>query len=283
MSRSRPALDKMVRSGDMIHRRTGSVCLGESLTERDLMMNIAADFTFSDCRSPEYAAGRVGSRLNCWPQDYHPSKVPDMKCSLPVLLMVVVFAIAPGVLMRARSSSAAEPANRTAADVFRSRQTWRDFPYRFIDALSARLSSAEKAKEFVILTENAGILQNNIRQVADQDPDFAVGSVATTLTSYANTMGERRRFADAKRALDMALLLKPRHLTAWMSMALVAANTNDCRTAVAYADKVLTFKPRPGISDPWEIAQAESMRPENGWNEIKGQMSEIRNLCRKRS
>jgi hypothetical protein len=197
--------------------------------------------------------------------------------------LAVICAIVSGVHVQARASSATEPANRTVADVFRSRQIWKDLPSRFIDALSAKLSSADKAKEFVTLTENTGILQNNIIQVADQDPDFGLGSVATSLTSYANTMGERKRFADAKRALEMALLLKPRHLAAWMSMALVAVNTNDCRTAVAFADKVLTFKPTPNTSDPWEKGQADSMRPESGWNEVKAQMNDIKNLCRKRS
>ena len=206
-----------------------------------------------------------------------------MKRILWCYSLAVICAIVSGVHVQARASSATEPANRTVADVFRSRQIWKDLPSRFIDALSAKLSSAEKAKEFVTLTENTGILQSNIIQVADQDPDFGIGSVATSLTSYANTMGERKRFADAKRALEMALLLKPRHLAAWMSMALVAVNTNDCRTAVAFADKVLTFKPTPNTSDPWEAGQADSMRPESGWNEVKAQMNDIKNLCRKRS
>ena len=53
-----------LRADIWIPRPTGGVCRGETLTKRDLMMDIAADFTFSDCRSLQYTAGRVGSILN---------------------------------------------------------------------------------------------------------------------------------------------------------------------------------------------------------------------------
>ena len=42
----------------------GSVCRGERLTRRDLMMDIAADLRFSDHGVPEYTAGSAGSILN---------------------------------------------------------------------------------------------------------------------------------------------------------------------------------------------------------------------------
>ena len=41
-----------------------SVCRGERLTRRDLMMDIAADSLFSDHGAPEYIAGRAGRILN---------------------------------------------------------------------------------------------------------------------------------------------------------------------------------------------------------------------------
>ena len=46
-----------------IHDPTGGVCLGNRLTKRDLLMDIAADFGFLDGGAAEYTAGKAGSRL----------------------------------------------------------------------------------------------------------------------------------------------------------------------------------------------------------------------------
>jgi hypothetical protein len=53
-----------LRADIWIHRPMGSVCRGERLTRRDLMMDIAADLLFSDHGAPEYTAGRAGSILS---------------------------------------------------------------------------------------------------------------------------------------------------------------------------------------------------------------------------
>ncbi len=201
----------------------------------------------------------------------------------PFFLLLVLLAIALAIVLQAGWTAAADPPAKTARDEFHSRRVWRDFPAEFIDALANNLSSLENAKRFATLCEDTGILQNNIVKVANQDPAFALGSVATTLTSYANAMGQQQKFTDAKRALEMALLLRPRYLVAWVSMALVAINTNECKAAVAYADKVLTFRPNSASNDPWEAGQAVMTADEPGWNEVKAQMNQIKQLCQKRS
>jgi tetratricopeptide (TPR) repeat protein len=200
-----------------------------------------------------------------------------------LLLLHILLAIVLAIVLRAGWTTAADPPAKNARDEFRTRRVWRDFPAEFIDALANKLSSLENAKSFATLCEDTGLLQNNIAKVANEDPAFALGSVATTLTSYANAMGQQRKFAEAKRALEMALLLRPRHLAAWMSLALVSINTNDCKAAVTYADKVLTFKPNPTGNDPWEAGQAEMAADKTAWNEVKAQMNQIKQFCQKKS
>lgn len=51
------------RAGIRIHGPTSDVCLGNRLTKRDLLMDIAADFGFLDGRAAEYTGGRAGSGL----------------------------------------------------------------------------------------------------------------------------------------------------------------------------------------------------------------------------
>lgn len=183
----------------------------------------------------------------------------------------------------------------TSLDVFTVRRTWKAFPAEFLEALATKLQSVEKAKEFVALCEDTEILANNIVKFAHQDPAFAIGSAAATLTSYANAMGEQRKFHEAKRALEFAMLLRPRHLPAWISMALVTVNLNDLQAAVAWADKVLNFKSDPNTDDPWEAGAQRMMTPDGerqatdalrnpeivgGFAKIREQMNAIKELCR---
>ena len=113
-------------------------------------------------------------------------------------------------------------------DVFKTRQVWKSFPNEFLEALSAKLESVEAAVAFAALCEESGILSTNLAKVSRLDPPFALGSVTATLTSYANSMGQSARFAEAKRALDFALTFKPRYMPAFMSMALIAVKQGDC-------------------------------------------------------
>lgn len=130
-----------------------------------------------------------------------------------------------------RSIAQTEP--QTPIELLQSRKEWQKVSTVFLELLSEKLGSVKNAREFAELCETTGILENNILKLAWQPPEFAIGSTAATLTSYANAMGEQRRFQDAKRALTFALLLRPRHVPAWTSMALVCVNLQDYSAAVA--------------------------------------------------
>jgi hypothetical protein len=171
---------------------------------------------------------------------------------------------------------------QTAREVLHSRPTWKDLPREFINALAEKLASPDRVRDFATLCEKTGMLQNNIVKVAkenSEDAVFALGLVATTLTSYANAMGSENQFVEAKRALEFALLIRPRHLAAWMSMALVAINTNDCKSALEYAGKVLNFRPNPASKDSLEIGEAKMLSDEAQWTEVRSQMTQIRAHC----
>ncbi len=70
-------------------------------------------------------------------------------------------------------------------------------------------------------------------------------------------MGKQKQYGQAKRVLELALLLKPRHRPAWESMAITAVALGDCQAAVYWADKVLAFKPDPNTKDYYEWATGE--------------------------
>lgn len=189
------------------------------------------------------------------------SRQPECGGSEVRILFLIGLMILIGLFI-VRRLAVAEPEPHTALQVFSARRTWKTFPTEFLEALANNLQSVEKAKEFVALCESTSILDNNIAKFARGDDPFALGMAATTLTSYANAMGQQEKFHEAKRALEFAILLRPRHIWAWASMALVTVNLNDCRTAVEWADKVLNFKPDLNSDDPLAASDAAMMTPE---------------------
>lgn len=184
---------------------------------------------------------------------------------------------------------------RTTRQVFESRRAWRKLPSQFLDALANKLKSEKNATEFARLCEKTGIFKNNIMVLADGDPKFAIGGIAVTLTSYANALGDRRQFGEAKRGLELALLLNPRHVPAWATMALVSFYLEDFGAAAYWADKMLSFEPDSNSNDLCERVMAESLtsdgeqfasealgEPQLIGNEIevRQQMQAIKEACR---
>lgn len=221
-------------------------------------------------------------------------KVKGLLLTAPIVLIIV-----HAVLYAVEHPAIAQTAPKSALEVFKSRPAWKKLPLDFLNALANKLNSVEKATEFAELCEKTGILENNIVGLFDipgSNPEFNVGAVAATLTSYANAMGNQRLFSQAKQGLELALLLNPRHAPAWASMALVAINMGDCKAAVNWANKVIAFRPDPNSNDPWEYGGAQSMTPKGekraaealgepemigAWKQVQEQMKAIKNACGK--
>lgn len=154
-----------------------------------------------------------------------------------------------------------------------------------------------QAIAFAELAEKSGILDRNIKPLAsDTDVRFAVSGLAGTVTGYGNALGDKKQFAEARRAFDLALLIFPRHVPAWASLAALTFLQHDCSRALAWANKVLRFGPDPSSTDPWEQGLAQSMTAEGErraaqvlgdpgligtWKEIQDSMRDIQNACRK--
>lgn len=197
-----------------------------------------------------------------------------LKMKSVITMLAILLVILFELFISLRNPALAQTHAKTSIEVLTTRPVWKDLPPEFLDALSAKLGSVAVTTDFVSLCETTGILQNNILKIAHEEPAFAVGLVAQTLTSFANAMGELGEFNEAKRALKLALLVRPRALNAMNSMALVAIGQNDCKTAMAFADKVLTSKPDPHSDDSLEVGEAGM------WNEIKGLAEVIKDMCR---
>jgi tetratricopeptide (TPR) repeat protein len=189
------------------------------------------------------------------------------------------------------------PENECLFQMFVTRPPWNSLPKTFLREIATRLQTKENIVNFVIFSERTGILQSNILKIpstVEFDPDFALGGVATALISRANAFSNRSRFQDAKDVLEWVLLLNPRFVHAWSSMAGVAFRMNDCQTALYWAEKVLNYVPNPNSDDFGERGNAELMAPggsekaaqllgepggTNTWKQVQQQMEAIREAC----
>jgi tetratricopeptide (TPR) repeat protein len=207
---------------------------------------------------------------------------------------------AVGLVMLAATNgiALAQGAGGDALAVLATRPGWERLPSGLVKALAERLGSATKATEFVQICEKSGI-RNNIARLADSagdDPDWFLGSIAGSLIGYANADGNAGRYDQARRSLELALVLKPRFVPAWSSLALVAYNLKNCREAVIWADRFLGFKPDPNSLDHWEKAFASAMTPGGerraaevlgepelvgSLKELRAQMMAVKEACRK--
>jgi tetratricopeptide (TPR) repeat protein len=189
------------------------------------------------------------------------------------------------------------PENECLFQMFDTRPPWNSLPKTFLREIATRLRTKENIVNFVIFSESTGILQTNILRTpstVEFDPDFALGGVARALISRANAFSNRSNFRDAKDVLEWVVLLSPRFVHAWSSMAVVAFRTNDYQTALYWAEKVLKYVPDLNSDDFWERGNAELMAPggsdkaaqllgESGgtdtWKQVQQQMEAIRQAC----
>jgi tetratricopeptide (TPR) repeat protein len=156
------------------------------------------------------------------------------------------------------------PENECLFQMFDTRPPWNNLPKMFLREIATRLRTKENIVNFVIFSESTGILQTNILRTpstVEFDPDFALGGVARALISRANAFSNRSNFRDAKDVLEWVVLLSPRFVHAWSSMAVVAFRTNDYQTALYWAEKVLKYVPDLNSDDFWERGNAELMAP----------------------
>jgi len=204
-----------------------------------------------------------------------------------------------GVLLLAYQAckDSGAPEDECLFQMFDTRPPWNSLPKTFLREIATRLRTKENIVNFVIFSERTGILQTNILRTpstVEFDPDFALGGVARALISRANAFSNRSNFRDAKDVLEWVVLLSPRFVHAWSSMAVVAFRTNDYQTALYWAEKVLKYVPDLNSDDFWERGNAELMAPggsdkaaqllgEPGgtdtWKQVQQQMEEIRQAC----
>jgi len=196
---------------------------------------------------------------------------------MTIAMLVALIALAT-CAQTSREKSNNEVLPDTVIEVFENRAIWEEFTRPFLEALAEKFDSVEVASNFAFLCEESGILENNIRSISEYlDPEFAVGAVASTLTSYGNAMGEQGEIIKAKEGLEFALVLNPNHVPAWLSMAIVSVNLGDCTSAIDWADKSLNFQPDPNSENSWEKAMAAT---ENFSNEIRDQMEALKAACK---
>ena len=189
------------------------------------------------------------------------------------------------------------PENECLFQIFDTRPAWNSLPKTFLREIATRLQTKENIVNFVIFSERTEILQTNILKIpstVEFDLDFALSGVATALIIRANTFSNRSHFRDAKDVLEWVVLLNPRFVHAWSSMAVVAFRMNDCQTALYWAEKVCNYLPNPNSDDCWERGYAEFMASGGSeqaaqflgelgktdtWKQVQQQMETIREAC----
>lgn len=207
------------------------------------------------------------------------------------ILILLVILMAPACLAAPEISPSAP---QTALNVLAQRDVWKTFPSSFQEALAAKLSTPAKATEFTSFCERTGILRSNIANYDLHEPERAVWETAITVTDYGYKMAQAERNSEARQSWGLALLLAPTHVPAWIGMAVLSVNEQDCKSATYWADRVLSYRPNPNSNDPIEVLSAQLMAGGGeheaaeafddpsligNTNEAKNQMLEIKAIC----
>lgn len=147
--------------------------------------------------------------------------------------------------------------NKTSLSVLKSKLGWKDLSPEYLKAISKKIKSVKHIEGFTDLVQRAGIFNSHIVNYSEDDPVMGVIQTAVTLTGYGYNNANAGNDSEAKEAWEIALLLRPRHQSAWIGLAVLAFNARDCEEAVKWADEVLTYKPDIQSDDPIEAAEAE--------------------------
>jgi hypothetical protein len=156
-------------------------------------------------------------------------------------------------------SVVAPRATQTTINVFAQRDVWKTFPSQFQHSLAQKLGTPTKAIEFAQFCERTGLLKSNIAARDLSEPVLAIGELAMTITAYGYKMAKIDRTQEARQAWKLALLLAPRHVSAWAGMAILSVNEQDCKSAIYWADQVLGYRPNLNSNDPIEDANTQIM------------------------
>jgi hypothetical protein len=132
-------------------------------------------------------------------------------------------------------------------------------PAPFLDALSAKLVSGHNAVDFLRIADRSGIAAQ-LQSYDLKNPLHGITEMAIGLSGYGYRLAK----------------------------AILSVNEKDCRSAVSWADKVLTFKPDESSADPNEIILARLMRGEGdvetgtvgNTRAMLDQMREIKDICK---
>jgi hypothetical protein len=168
-----------------------------------------------------------------------------------------------------------------ALAVFQNRQDWKTLPPDFLNQLAIKLKTADSALEFVLLCEKTGILKENIKPILEtvnDNNEVAILLVSNSIVSCGNKMIYEKQYSLAKRLLQISILIEPRNYPAWESMAGVSLNINDCKNAIFWANKVLSFKPDKNSENIVERNLAKAISQDK--QEVDNEMRQIIETCK---
>lgn len=173
------------------------------------------------------------------------------------------------------------------SQVLRASRVWASLPAPFLDALSAKLVSGQNAVDFLRIADRSGIAAQ--LQIYDlKNPLHGITEMAIGLSGYGYSLAKAGDLSGARKTWALTLMLAPRHVPTWVGMAILSVNEKDCRAAVSWADKVLTFKADESSADPNESISARVMHREyevetglvGNTRAVLGQMREIKDMCK---
>ena len=153
----------------------------------------------------------------------------------------------------------APKATQTTINVFSQRDVWKTLPSQFQLGLAQKLGTPAIATEFAQFCERTGLLKSNIVVSDLSEPVQAIAGIAMSITGYGYKMAKIDRTHEARQAWKLALLLAPRHVSAWAGMAILSVNEQDCKSAIYWADKVIAYRPNLNSNDPIEEMNAQIM------------------------
>ena len=177
---------------------------------------------------------------------------------------------------------------------------WGELPVQIRTALASKFTSESERQKFTQYCDSDPEVMRVLARALDGADSFdATAIAAVSITGYGYRLAKADEYTKARKAWDYALVFRPTHMPAWAGLAVLSYNEENCTEAVAWATKVLEYRPDP---DDWldravrqtefsaedrevinqrmkQILGATSAESEL---QLKGQMQEIISACRTR-
>ncbi len=216
----------------------------------------------------------LGRRVEAFSTGQGWCKQEEVAMLYPIVVRFLALGLAVVTLEVVTPFQVRHPVNATVLRTLKSTAPWRDLDTAVLRELSRRLKSIDHAALFISVWNKEGMtppkiaMMNLADPIDDESVEFAFGLLATKLVSYANALarishktGESGLLSEAVKVAELATIIKPNLVAAFVSLMVYSAKRGDCSSARNWASRVLALdrKKLAASSDIWEKGAGETI------------------------